>query len=157
MAMTANAMQGDREMCLAAGMDDYLTKPIRVDQLVEALEQRRRTRGAMNMDEPTIDRATYDELKDTAGAEFVAELVDTFLVEARRLIDELRRACEKRDADVFRRSAHSLKSNGNTFGARTLGALAKDLELARIRPGASRPTASRWKRSRRSTRGSPRR
>ena len=38
-AMTANAMQGDREMCLAAGMDDYLTKPIRVERLVEALEQ----------------------------------------------------------------------------------------------------------------------
>ena len=38
-AMTANAMQGDREMCIAAGMDDYLTKPIRVDQLVEALNQ----------------------------------------------------------------------------------------------------------------------
>ena len=37
--MTANAMQGDREMCIAAGMDDYLTKPIRVDQLVEALNQ----------------------------------------------------------------------------------------------------------------------
>jgi CheY-like chemotaxis protein len=38
-AMTANAMQGDRDMCLAAGMDDYLTKPIRVERLVEALNQ----------------------------------------------------------------------------------------------------------------------
>jgi len=38
-AMTANAMQGDREMCMEAGMDDYLTKPIRVDRLVEALQQ----------------------------------------------------------------------------------------------------------------------
>ena len=40
-AMTANAMQGDREMCLAAGMDDYLTKPIRVERLVEVLNQAR--------------------------------------------------------------------------------------------------------------------
>ena len=40
-AMTANAMQGDREMCLAAGMDDYVTKPIRVEQLVEALNHTR--------------------------------------------------------------------------------------------------------------------
>ena len=45
-AMTANAMQGDREMCLAAGMDDYITKPIRVDQLVEALHQVSARKGA---------------------------------------------------------------------------------------------------------------
>ena len=81
------------------------------------------------MTEPTIDRATYDELKDTAGADFVVELVDTFLVEAPRLIEELRAACDERNAEVFRRTAHSLKSNSNTFGARALGALAKELEL----------------------------
>jgi HPt (histidine-containing phosphotransfer) domain-containing protein len=86
------------------------------------------------MTEPTIDLATYDELKDTAGADFVAELVDTFLVEAPRLIEELRSAYDKRNADVFRRSAHSLKSNSNTFGARTLAALAKALELGGFAP-----------------------
>jgi len=45
-AMTANAMQGDREMCLQAGMDDYITKPIRVDQLVQALYQAPSRTGA---------------------------------------------------------------------------------------------------------------
>ena len=86
------------------------------------------------MTEPTIDRPTYDELKDTAGAEFVAELVDTFLAEAPKLLAELRHAYAKRNADVFRRSAHSLKSNSNTFGARTLGAMAKELELGGFAP-----------------------
>ena len=49
-AMTANAMAGDREMCLAAGMDDYITKPIRVDQLVEALHQVSARQGSLNDD-----------------------------------------------------------------------------------------------------------
>ena len=89
------------------------------------------------MDQPTIDRATFDELKDTAGADFVAELVDAFLDEAPRLLDELRGAYEKRDAEAFRRTAHSLKSNGNTFGARTFAAMAKDLELGGMSPIAA--------------------
>ena len=84
--------------------------------------------------QPAIDRATFDELKDTAGDDFVDELVDTFLEEAPRLLDDLRVAYEKRDADVFRRTAHSLKSNGNTFGARTFAAMAKDLELGGMNP-----------------------
>jgi HPt (histidine-containing phosphotransfer) domain-containing protein len=86
------------------------------------------------MDQPTIDRATYDELKQTAGDDFVGELVETFLVDAPRLLDDLRHAYEKRDADAFRRTAHSLKSNGNTFGARNFAAMAKDLELGGLNP-----------------------
>ena len=84
------------------------------------------------MTAPTIDRATFDELRDTAGAEFVVELVDTFLVEGPAMLDDLRRSLAAQNADQFRRAAHSLKSNSNTFGALTLGALARDLELSGV-------------------------
>ena len=69
------------------------------------------------MPSPTIDRATFAELEQTAGAEFAVELVDTFLTEAPTMLADLRRALAVGDADAFRRTAHSLKSNGNTFGA----------------------------------------
>ncbi len=82
----------------------------------------------------TIDVATFEELKATAGAEFVRELVDTFLVEAPAMLAELRDAFAAGDAERFRRSAHSLKSNGNTFGALTLGAMARELELGGLGP-----------------------
>src|SRR5262245_39895467 len=81
------------------------------------------------MDEMVIDGAVYRELQQTAGAEFAAELVGTFLEEAPGMLDELRRARREGDAEGFRRAAHSLKSNGNTFGALGLAALARDLEL----------------------------
>jgi len=81
------------------------------------------------MAEPTIDAATYAELESAAGAEFVAELVGTFLEEAPRMLAELAEARSAGAADRFRRAAHSLKSNGNTFGALRLGMLARELEL----------------------------
>ena len=86
------------------------------------------------MTEPTIHRPTFEELKDTAGADFVVELVDTFLVEGPVMLDELRRALAAKEADKFRRTAHSLKSNGNTFGALSLGAMARELELSGMDP-----------------------
>ena len=81
------------------------------------------------MADSTIDRATFEDLKATAGADFVHELVDTFLSEAPEMLKDLRAAVAANDADRFRRAAHSLKSNSNTFGALTLGAMAKNLEL----------------------------
>jgi histidine phosphotransfer protein HptB len=77
----------------------------------------------------TIDRSTFTALQEAAGAEFVVELVDAFLEEAPRMMDALGEALAARDADAFRRAAHSLKSNSYTFGASELGARAKALEL----------------------------
>ena len=76
-----------------------------------------------------VDTATFTELQDTAGAEFVAELVGTFLEEAPQMLAELRAALPAGDAQGFRRAAHSLKSNSNTFGALLLGEMARQLEL----------------------------
>ena len=86
------------------------------------------------MTQPTIDKPTFDELKETAGAEFAVELVDTFLAEAPGMLRELRRAYAADDADAFRRTAHSLKSNGNTFGAKSFAGAAKSLELGGMAP-----------------------
>lgn len=85
---------------------------------------------------PTIDLATFKELQDAAGPEFVAELVDTFLEEAPRMLQELEGALAARDGERFRRAAHSLKSNSNTFGALKLGTQAKDLELGGLEHAA---------------------
>ena len=81
------------------------------------------------MGDSVIDRAVFANLRSTTGAEFVAELVDTFIEEAPGILAELRDACADGDAERFRRAAHSLKSNGNTFGALKLAALARELEL----------------------------
>ena len=82
----------------------------------------------------TIDLPTFAALQQTAGAEFVGELVDTFLAEAPLMLEELRATLAAGNADAFRRAAHSLKSNSLTFGALTLGAMARDLELGGLGP-----------------------
>jgi len=139
-AMTANAMEGDRELCTAAGMDDYVAKPIRVEELVAALG-RCRPRGeagprassdAAGGDAPAeagaIDRVAFERLTATMDGAFVTELIDTFLDDARGLIAAIRRAMAGADRDAFRRAAHSLKSTSESLGATDLANLARDLE-----------------------------
>jgi len=94
------------------------------------------------MSAPTIDRATFDALKETTGAEFALELVDTFLQEAPTMLSDMRAALAAKDAEKFRRAAHSLKSNSNTFGALTLAGMARELELgglSRAIEGGAKP------------------
>ncbi|MSR15313.1 MAG: Hpt domain-containing protein [Gammaproteobacteria bacterium] len=80
------------------------------------------------MTEGLIDHATFTELQETVGADFVGELVETFLEEAPKMLAELRTALVAREAETFRRAAHSLKTNANTFGALALGNQARALE-----------------------------
>jgi HPt (histidine-containing phosphotransfer) domain-containing protein len=81
------------------------------------------------MTAPIIDPATFAELQQTAGADFVVELVGTFFEEAPQMLAEIRAALAAGSAERFRRAAHSLKTNANTFGALPLGAKARELEL----------------------------
>jgi PAS domain S-box-containing protein len=120
-AVTAGAMSEDRERCLAAGMDDFLTKPIRLDELSAALAQvpRRSDSG--------LDTSALERLADTLGDDAALdELIDTFLAEAPKLVTTLREAVERGDAAELRRAAHTLKSNAATFGA---PALANDCRI----------------------------
>ena len=89
------------------------------------------------MSEAAIDHAIFAELQETAGAEFVAELVTTFLEEAPQMLAELRSAQTAAAAERYRRAAHSLKSNSNTFGALTLGEMARKLELGGLAANAA--------------------
>jgi HPt (histidine-containing phosphotransfer) domain-containing protein len=80
------------------------------------------------MSEAIIDQATFANLTELVGADFIGELVETFFEEAPGLLAEMDQALEKGDAGAFRRAAHSLKSNGDSFGATRLAALARELE-----------------------------
>jgi CheY-like chemotaxis protein len=125
-ALTADAMQDDRERCLAVGMDDYLSKPIRPAELAEALER------ASQPTEGPLDPEALDRLIETAGgdADFVGVLLDSFNDDAPAILQELRDGLSAGDDATVRRAAHTLKSNAATFGATNLAALCAELESA---------------------------
>lgn len=75
-----------------------------------------------------IDRSVLTALTDSVGEDFIGELIDTFMEEAPGLIRDMRQALSAGDADTFRRAAHSLKTNANTFGAVELADKARELE-----------------------------
>ena len=146
-AMTANAMQGDREACLAAGMEDYVSKPIRLNELVEALSRCQPHAEAETPLPPPdapphivpgmLDPAALRNLRLMADGDdaVLAGLMDTYFKTAGELFGTLRQAVEQGDAAALCLAAHSLKSNSESFGALALGDLCRGLE-AQGRSGA---------------------
>jgi CheY-like chemotaxis protein len=141
-AMTASVFAEDREACRAAGMDDYVAKPVRRDELMSALARA----GAITVvgpprDEPgraggagageSVDLSALANLLSSLGDRAPlteARLIDTYLRELPRMIDQLRDAVEAGDREVLHRVAHTLKSSSASLGALPLSMMCADLE-----------------------------
>jgi PAS domain S-box-containing protein len=131
-AMTANAMQGDRERCLAAGMDDYLSKPIQPGQLRAVLQ---RWSGPMGRPpEPTpVDPGVlqaFRQLQEPGALDVLTEFIDLFLSDLEIRRGQILHAVRARDAEGVRAASHALKSGAAYIGARELARICQEVESA---------------------------
>jgi CheY-like chemotaxis protein len=125
-AVTANAMQGDRDQCLQTGMDDYISKPIRLEELVRVLET-----GAPAA--IAVDLAALCTFATTVGGDdpsFMADLIVSYLESADQLVANILTALGQHDWPTLQRAAHTLKSSSASVSADQLSVLCRDLEAA---------------------------
>jgi diguanylate cyclase (GGDEF)-like protein len=147
-AMTANTQVGDAEKCLAAGMDDYLAKPITLVELRQKLEkwlphgglpaapQHAAPRTGVAAGPSPVDTAVFDKLREVLG-DTLPHAVMPYLEDTPGCLDELEQAVHAGDMDTARARAHALKGSSGNFGADTLAGLAFQAEqLAAARQAA---------------------
>ena len=133
-AMTAEAMQGDREKCLAAGMDDYIVKPVTLDQLAEALAKCAPVARASAREAEALDREVLDQLReDLEGTAALLDVIETFLEKTPPVLTALRDAAARADAGGIRQAAHMIKGTSAMLGGRELSEQCAEIErLGRI-------------------------
>ena len=135
-AVTANAMQGDRDECLAAGMDGYLSKPIRLQELAHVLDQCRSQDLAVLLTlipHDIIDHRVLEAFREDVGEsanEILIELIDCYLHETPRQLNTLKVAITEGDRPTMIRSVHTLKSSSAIVGAMAYSELCRLLEDA---------------------------
>ena len=141
-AMTANALGGDRERCIAAGMDDYISKPVKQEILAEAIERwsaednagpATETTSRISEPEPTnvIDAGIIAELRSLQSptdANFFNHLIDLFIDETPQRLGAIRAAVTSSDPAGLAREAHALKGSSAHLGASRMYALCEILE-----------------------------
>jgi CheY-like chemotaxis protein len=123
-AMTAHAMQGDREKCIEAGMDDYVTKPVKVEHLHAALLRSREHRPP---ETGLVDLAQLRDASDGDPAEMQA-LAETYLEQADEILPELAAAVEANSAYDLNRLAHKLAGSSASCGMIAMVPVLRELE-----------------------------
>jgi CheY-like chemotaxis protein len=129
-AMTAHAIKGDRERCLEAGMDEYVSKPVDSDKLFDAIEKLTEDHGNPETADsiaPAIDAEMLLKAFD-GDWDFLKEVIDVFLSDYPKLLEDLRRASKDGLSDTLMRAAHSLKGMLKNFQADPAAAVAFELE-----------------------------
>jgi two-component system, sensor histidine kinase and response regulator len=133
-AMTAHAMKGDRERCLAAGMDGYTSKPIRIEELERAIAEVISPPSSAKLPAPEADQpdGVIDHAALLAGVDgnrrVLRELVRLFLADCPLRLAEIKEAIRRGDAGALGRAAHTLKGSVGNFAAKNAFAAAQRLE-----------------------------